>query len=63
MRWLRHHSALEKNDAIFIGAKTIEQLKGNVIDCRKGPLAEDLRLAVEDMWESAKDVIKEANWR
>ena len=63
LRWIMHHSALGADDGIIIGAKRAEQLKGNVHNCRKGPLVEELRLAVEEMWESVKEVMDEGNWR
>ena len=54
LRWLVHHSALSRGDGIILGAKTINQLEGNVRDCRKGPLNDELVRAVELMEREAK---------
>ena len=53
LRWLMHHSALGAGDGVIVGAKRIEQLKGNVSDCRKGPLNDELVQAVEQMEKEA----------
>ena len=53
LRWLMHHSALGVGDGVIVGAKRIEQLQGNVIDCRKGPLSDELVQAVELMEKEA----------
>jgi aflatoxin B1 aldehyde reductase len=57
LRWLMHHSALKEGDAIILGAKTLQQLEGNVAGCRKPPLPNELVKAVEQMWEDTKDVV------
>ena len=54
LRWLMHHSALGPGDGVILGAKRVEQLEANVCDCRKEPLPEDLRKAVESMWEEVE---------
>ena len=35
LRWLVHHSALGSGDAVILGAKRMNQLEKNVVDCRK----------------------------
>lgn len=54
LRWLMHHSALGDADGIILGAKTFEQLEGNVKDCRGKALDGDLLAAVEQLWEQTK---------
>ena len=61
LRWLINHSALGGEDAIILGAKRIEQLEGNVRDCRKGPLSGALLRAVEGMSEGG--LVHEGLWR
>ena len=60
LRLLMHHSALkgELGDAIIFGAKSEEQVRGNVELCRKEPLPEALVRAGERMWEDVKDVME-----
>ena len=50
-----HHSVLGEGDGIILGATRIDQLKGNVEMCKKGPLDEELVNAVEELWEAVKD--------
>lgn len=61
LRWLMHHSALkgELGNAVILGAKRDDQLRGNVALCRKRPLPDTLTRAIEKMWEEVKDVIDE----
>ena len=61
LRWLMHHSALkgELGDAMILGAKREDQLRGNVAFCRKKPLPDVLVRAIEEMWEEAKDFVDE----
>jgi len=55
LRWIMHHSVLGEGDGIILGATRIDQLKGNVEMCKKGPLDEELVNAVEELWEAVKD--------
>jgi aflatoxin B1 aldehyde reductase len=55
LRWIMHHSVLGEGDGIILGASRVDQLRGNVQFCRKGPLDEELVKAVEEMWETVKD--------
>ncbi|KAH6664974.1 NADP-dependent oxidoreductase domain-containing protein [Halenospora varia] len=61
LRWLMHHSVLEKDDGVILGAKRIDQLESNVADCKKGPLPMELVEAVEEMWEAVKGFV-EPTW-
>ena len=54
LRWLRHHSALQDEDAIVLGASSVEQAAQNLADCDAGPLPEDVIEAMETLWESVK---------
>lgn len=56
LRWLMHHSALREEDAIILGASDLEQAQMNLEDCNGGPLPNDLILAFETLWETARDV-------
>jgi len=55
LRWIMHHSVLGEGDGIILGASRIDQLKGNVELCKKGPLDEELVKAVEELGEAVKD--------
>jgi aflatoxin B1 aldehyde reductase len=58
LRWLEHHSELKReyDDAIIIGASSIEHLETNLADLEKGPLPEDVVEAVNAAWLRAKVV-------
>ncbi|MCJ1310469.1 hypothetical protein MMC25_004133 [Agyrium rufum] len=55
LRWLVHHSALHADDAFIVGATRVEQLVNGVKEARKGPLDEETRVAVDDLWNDVKD--------
>jgi aflatoxin B1 aldehyde reductase len=55
LRWIMHHSVLEEGDGIILGASRVDQLKGNVEMCGKGPLDDELLEMVEELWETVKD--------
>ena len=58
--WLVYHSALGNEDGVILGASRAEQVAESVRCCRAGPLSEDIRKAVEGLWEdSRKDRIGE----
>ncbi|CAK7205256.1 hypothetical protein SEUCBS139899_008023 [Sporothrix eucalyptigena] len=54
MRWLLHHSALGENDGVIFGAKTVEQIRSNVAEMRRGPLPEEVRVVVDGLFATAK---------
>lgn len=58
-RWIMHHSALRDDDGVIFGSKTIENVESNVADFRKGPLDGDVLKAVEGMWETVQDGMKD----
>jgi aflatoxin B1 aldehyde reductase len=52
-RWCIHHSGLNVlngNDGIIIGVSTLAQLDGNLKDCEKGPLPEEVVKALDEAW-------------
>ena len=49
LRWLVHHSALGDGDGIVVGAKTVEQLRGNLEGMRKGPLEGEVLQVIEGL--------------
>lgn len=55
MRWLPHHSALiDSRDGVIFGAKTVEQIRANVAEMRRGPLPESVREVVEGLWATTR---------
>lgn len=50
LRWLLHHSALQHDDAVLLGASSAEQIQVNLQACQRGPLPDDVALAFSDMW-------------
>jgi len=64
LRWVNHHSAMKKEhgDAIIIGASTMSHLEQNLADLEKGPLPEDVVVALDQAWEVVKSVV-EPYWR
>ena len=56
MRWLYHHSALETEDGLILGATKVAQLEKNVADIEKGPLPEEVVRMFEKTWDAVKEV-------
>jgi len=54
LRWLVYHSALGNEDGVILGASRVEQVAESVRCCRAGPLSEDIRKAVEGLWEDSR---------
>jgi aflatoxin B1 aldehyde reductase len=56
LRWIMHHSQLksELGDAIIIGASSNTHLEENLKDFEKGPLPEDVVLALDEAWKISK---------
>ena len=50
LRWLIHHSTLGENDAVIVGARSVDHVVNGVAACRKAPLDEKTLAAVEQMW-------------
>lgn len=56
-RWCVHHSALKVmngNDGIVIGVSSLKQLESNLNELEKGPLPEDMLIALDRAWEITK---------
>ena len=56
LRWCVHHSILKfnkdgVNDGVIIGVSSLKQLEGNLEDCEKGPLPEEVVKALDEAWE------------
>jgi len=54
MRWFMHHTALNEEDAVILGASTSNQIDASLDACGKGPLPRDVLDEFHDMWESTK---------
>lgn len=52
LRWLCFHAKVNDGDGIILGASKIAQLKQNVESMKKGPLPEDIVLAMNALWET-----------
>lgn len=59
LRWIMHHSVLGEGDGIILGASRVDQLKGNIEMCGKGPLDEELLKLVDELWDTVKN---ETRW-
>jgi aflatoxin B1 aldehyde reductase len=59
LRWIMHHSVLGEGDGIILGASRVDQLKGNVEMCGKGPLDGELLELVNELWDAVKE---ETRW-
>lgn len=57
LRWLAYHSALGHGDGIIVGASKISQIEDSVKAISAGPLSDELRQVVEDLWIEGKQGI------
>ncbi|KAK8115576.1 hypothetical protein PG984_012078 [Apiospora sp. TS-2023a] len=55
LRWLAHHSSLEDDDGVIIGASKLQQVIDTVGLIRKGPLPNSLIPLVEELWSGVKE--------
>lgn len=55
LRWIMHHSALQEGDAIILGATKVDQLRSNVLLCKKGRLDDDMLSACEELWKGVEN--------
>lgn len=53
-RWVAHHSALTKNDALIFGASSIGQIQQTPAGIKKGPLSAEAVTGVERIWNLVK---------
>jgi aryl-alcohol dehydrogenase-like predicted oxidoreductase len=56
LRWLVYHSKLGANDAVILGARTIDQVDDSATEIKRGPLDEGVVQLFEEVWQSVKDV-------
>ncbi|THU78635.1 Aldo/keto reductase [Dendrothele bispora CBS 962.96] len=54
LRWCQHHSLLTPEDGVILGASSKEQLEQNCIDSAKGPLPEEVTMALDKAHALAK---------
>ncbi len=54
-RWLSHHSALNDEDGVVIGASKKAQIVEVVSFIQKGPLPTTLLQLAENLWEEVKE--------
>ncbi|KAK8085678.1 Aldo/keto reductase [Apiospora hydei] len=55
LRWLTHHSSLEDDDGVIIGASKLQQVIDTVGLIRKGPLPDALIPLVEELWSGVEE--------
>jgi len=58
LRWMSHHSFLKRqfDDAILIGASSINHIEQNLVDLEKPPLPEDVVTTLNEAYEFVKPV-------
>ena len=58
LRWTTYHSSLndQLNDAIVIGASSVDQLQSNLDGIEQGPLPEELATAMGQMYSDLAEV-------
>jgi aflatoxin B1 aldehyde reductase len=49
LRWMMHHSSLQKEDGIILGGSSEEQMEQNLKACEEGPLPKTIVDCFEDM--------------
>ncbi|KAI1292960.1 hypothetical protein EDD11_008563 [Mortierella claussenii] len=54
LRWMVHHSNLDPQDGIIVGASSLHHLEDNLRDLEKGPLPENVVEALDEAWEHVK---------
>lgn len=68
LRWCVWHSKLnvggveykdgrKGNDGIIVGVSSYKQLEGNLADCEKGPLPEEVVKCLDEAWMIAKGML------
>ncbi|TGO80975.1 hypothetical protein BPOR_1464g00010 [Botrytis porri] len=60
LRWMAHHSSMKKelNDAVIVGASSVEQLEQNLNDLENGELPDEVVEALEKCWKHISGVYK-----
>lgn len=57
LRWVIYHSQLGDGDGIIIGGSKIPQIESNINGINGGPLPDELRVAVDSMWDEVKEAV------
>lgn len=55
-RWIAHHSALNEEDGIVLGASKLVQVGETVAHIRKGPLPTPVVASAEELWQAVKSI-------
>ena len=55
LRWLVHHSALQDDDVIILGASKVEHISGAMGKIKKGPLSDGIADKLTQLWEVCKE--------
>lgn len=50
LRWIVHHSALEDDDILILGASRVSQLEESLESIKKGPLDQKLAQDLDSLW-------------
>ncbi|KAF9737400.1 hypothetical protein PMIN03_000913 [Paraphaeosphaeria minitans] len=56
IRWLMHHSVLDDEDGIVLGASRIVQVYATVALTKKGPLEDEVLALAEELWQDVKSL-------
>jgi aflatoxin B1 aldehyde reductase len=56
--WVNHHSLMKKEyrDAIITSASNVGQLEENLKNLEKGPLPEELLMAIDKAWSKVQGI-------
>jgi len=55
LRWFMHHSILEEDDGVILGASDEKQIDETLKACELGPLPQSVVDAFNGLWEKNKD--------
>lgn len=55
VRWVAHHSALNEEDGVILGASKITQIQESVDFVRKGKLPENVLRLTDKLWEAVRE--------
>lgn len=54
LRWMQHHSLLQPQDGVIIGASSAQQCEQNCVASEGGPLPKEAVEAIDEAWETVK---------
>lgn len=52
LRWVQHHSVLNPEDGIIVGASSAAQLEENCVNSEKGPLPAEVVDALDEAYKA-----------